>query len=168
MIRACLDCLEACLKGAGIERVYTKPEDAAKHQAIPYAVVILGDETLQRDGSMVARADGPAANERTYRRRLYKRSIQARVKVVHRDQAVAGDAGDAFLESLPRRIWDKHNNAVLVSARGAEADEEDASLLKKQGAVYFLITFEGGIYSDRVVKVCAIGVGLEVEGVNTY
>jgi len=163
MIRACLDCLEGCLKNAGVARVYDLPAEAAKHQAVPYAVIALGDETLQRDGSLTAAAAGPAADEKTYRRRLYRRSIQARVKIVHRNPAAAGDSGDAFLKALPRRIFDKHHNAVLVNARGAEADEEDAGLLKRQSAAYFLVTFEGGVYADNVVKRYPLGTSLEIE-----
>lgn len=166
MIATCREYLEQLLKNAGIERVFTRPEDAAKHQAVPYAVVALDTETMQYDGSLVARADGPGAGERTFRRRLYRRSVRAKVKLVHRDQAGADAAGSAFLAGLARRILDADGNAILVSARGAEPEEE-ASLLRQQEAVHFLVIFEGGIYADRTVKVYDLETTLQVEGENT-
>jgi hypothetical protein len=163
VIATCREYLEQLLKNAGIARVFTRPEDAAKHQAVPYAMVALDTETMQYDGSLVARADGPGMGERTFRRRVHRRSVRAKVKIVHRDQAAADTAGTVFLAGLARRILDPDGNAILVSARGAEPEEE-TSLLRQQAAAYFEVLFEGGVYADKTVKIYPLETALAVEG----
>lgn len=163
MIGSCREYLEEHLKSLGIMRVYTRAEDAAKHQALPYAVVMIDGQTAQRDGSLVARADGPGPDERTLRRRLYRRTVKVLVTIVHRDRAAADAAGEAFLSGLTRRIFDTGGNAILVAAQGAEPEEE-ASLLKPRETAHILVVFEGGIYADQVVKVYDLETSLQVEG----
>jgi hypothetical protein len=163
VIGVCRDYLKAHLEGIGIARVLTRPEDAGKHQVAPYAVIVPGEETLVRDGTLVACADGPGAGERTFRRRLHRRTVTFRVKIVQRDPGAVDAAAAAFLGGLARRILDPAGNAILVAARGAEPEEE-TSVLRDQEAVHFLVAFEGGVYADRAVKVYpASALAVEVE-----
>lgn len=162
MIGECRQYLAAHLKAAGIERVYTRPEDGTKHQAVPYAVVEMSDQSLEYDGSLVARADGPEADERTFRRRTHRRTVKAQVRIVHRDQTQLETVIMSFLAGLDRRLLDAQENAILISARGGEP-EEDASLLREQQTAYFQVVFEGGVYTDKIVKVYPLETALEIE-----
>jgi hypothetical protein len=164
MMDTCRTYLTQQLKSCGINKVFTKAEDAAQYKAVPYAKVAFDDEDLKYDGSLVARADGPNQGERTLRRRTYMRTIQARVKIVHRDQAAAEAAGTNFLSGLARRIMDPDNNAILINARSGEPEpDEDTSLLRQQGTSYYLVTFDGGIYRDKIVQVYELETALAVE-----
>jgi len=162
MIQACTAYLEGHLKQLGIKKVYTRAADSTKHQSLPYAKITINDETLRYDGSQVAKADGPNASERTFRRRLYHRIVPVDVEIVAKDQQTTSELGAAFLAGLKRRIWDSQGNAVLVSAE-ARKQMMNTSLLSQQSATYFTVTFEGGLYQDRVVKVVNLDTALQLE-----
>jgi len=163
MIKACKDHLAAALAAAGIERVFYRREEAEKHQVLPFGVLMTGDETLRFDGSLVASAEGPGNDERTYRRRTHRRVRDIKVAIIHRSDDQAETAGETFLAALDRRIFDGDGNAILVSARGSEPDEDDKSLLRQRSGAVYLVTFEGGVYQDKVVKVLPLETALEVE-----
>lgn len=165
MIQACREYLKTCINQAGIKTVHTRRVDASKHQAVPYGEIIFGDTDLHRDGSLVARYEGPGEHERTFRRRIYQRIELARIKVVHRDQALAEVTRDAILNSLGSRIQDGNGNAVLITAWSGEP-EEDTSILRQEAAAYIDIRFEGGIYRDRTVKLYKTETDLLMEGEN--
>lgn len=162
MIETCRTYLETCLKNAGIKRVFTKLEDATRYQVFPYAQVIEDNQNLQYDGSLTARFEGPEEGERTFRRRIYYSMVDMVVKVVHRDLIQAEALREDLLASFERSILDADENAILVTARSAEP-EEDTSLLQGRAAAYLDVCFEGGIYKDKTVKVYDLDVTLEVE-----
>lgn len=163
MILACRDYLKTCLEQMGIKKVLTKAEDGSKHAVIPRAEITFGDTDLRIDGSLVARYEGPGDHERTFRRRTYQRTEQARVKIVHRDQDQAEKSRDSLLAGLESRIDDGKGNAILITAWSGEPDE-DSSLLRQTGTTYIDIKFEGGIYWDRTVKLYDTATSLQLEG----
>lgn len=165
MIKACRDYLKTCLEQVGIKKVLTRAEEAAKHAVIPRGEIYFGESDLQKDGSLVARFDGPGDHERTYRRRTYQRTEQARVKIVHRDQDLAEKTRDDLIAAFERRIDDGHGNAILITAWSGEP-EEDSSLLRQTGTTYIDLRFDGGIYRDRTVKLYDTATSLRLEGEN--
>ncbi len=163
MLSSCLDYLEAKLKEAGINKVSKKQEDAGGHQVIPSASITVGEETLRRVGSLVAVLNDPAANLRVYRKKLYSRVIPFKVKIVQRDAITAENMGTSFIASLDRRILDSQGNAVLITAREAEP-EENTSILNQKGTVEYQVIFEGGIYLDKTHKLYSTDTALEISG----
>lgn len=162
MNACCRTYLENCLISVGVKRVFNKQEDTSRHQVLPFAQVVEDSQSQIYDGSVVARFNGPAEDERTFRQRIYHCTVEMLVKIVHRDLNQAEAIRDQLLKQFDRRILDEDGNAILVTSRGAEP-EEDGSILQNKAASYLDISFEGGIYKDKVVKLYNLDVALEME-----
>ncbi len=163
MIKTCKEYLAERLRAAGVSKISFSREGSDKHNVPPFAVVLTGDETMRYDGSMVAKGEGPGVDERTYRRRTHRRALDLKVLIVHRTDDEAQAVGETFLTGLTRRILDDQGNAILVAVRGSEPDEEDRSILRQRSGAVYLVTFEGGVYQDKVVKVLPLETAMEVE-----
>lgn len=160
MIGSCIEYLLEILRENGIP-AHADAAEAAKHQGAQWATIGFLDTKWFRDGSLVARAEDPAAGTRTYRRRLYKIALRTNI-VIHSRRGQAADLGVTVAGKLDRRIWDAEQNAILVTVRGPQP-EDDPSLLKDRSTVELLVDFEGGIYRDRTVPLLDLEPALEIE-----
>lgn len=162
MITECRTYLENLLNEIGIKRVTKEKHEKSQHQIVPRASISLEDETLERDGSLVARLPGVEPNEIIYRRRTYKRNLQMHVMIVAANFMAAEHLGEMFMNRIVRRIFDNKQNAILIVARSAEPDD-DTSQLSRNASVAYLVTFHGGIYRDKKSIVYNLEDALELE-----
>lgn len=153
MTGECKQYLAQKLQAAGIDEVYLTAEAAARHRALPYALVsasmdqLSQQERLEYSPRRVAMEDDLDNNVRRLRWRTHIRHLQLRVAIAHRTEAEAEAALTTFLASLDRRFLDADKNAVLVNGDMANRND-DASLLRNQAGAEALVFFEGGIYRD--------------------
>jgi hypothetical protein len=145
VIGVCEAYLVGLVKAAGVSAVFIKEEDLQKHQGQVFASVLVQDDSLEKDGSRVARtADG-------YRRRLHRRTTTFEVRITARTPADAEAIRVAVLTSLASRIDDGAGNAVIIRPRTA-AREEDKSLLASKATAVLDVEFLGGVYRDESAK----------------
>ncbi|MDZ4042912.1 MAG: hypothetical protein U1D96_05380 [Eubacteriales bacterium] len=148
MIGHCLGYLETVCKDRNI-LAYTQAIDVSKHQGKQWAIIEILDIQYTRDGSLVAKEDDLVAMLRTYRRRVHKVILRTKVQINTRS-AQAAVIAEQIIQDLERRIWDDDHNAILITARVSQP-EEDPSMLQGRSATDLLVDFAGGIYQDRTV-----------------
>ena len=150
MITECKRWLAEILKEAQVERVSLEPEDESKRTAVPFAVLIAGDESLKRAGSRVAVED-LADGTRAYRKRLWRRTLPLQLRLTHRTEDDADRVLDEVLAQVFRGLDDAGGNHITVKA-GALAWGEEKSVQAQRCKVVLPLTFEGGVYRDLRVS----------------
>jgi hypothetical protein len=140
--------LKGILEAAGMARVYTDSKDLERKHALPYAVLLVDRERLERQGQRVAtKTEGSV---RTYRRRLWSRAVPISVVLVHRSE----DQVEPVLDDLLREVFGGllvGEDRVPVRAERATWIDEGSTIMK-QNMVEVPIIFEHGVYKDETVN----------------
>lgn len=162
MIAEVTEHLVAALVAAGVPQAHVHRGAAALAQSKvkPRAVVhwLRTDETLRRDGSLVAilSADGT----RRYRRRLYRRELEACVQVDATTHAEADALLMGTIRRLGRGLEDAGGNWIAVGDAHVGRVEEKSQAAQTDTAVA-AITFIGGLYEETPAN---IATGIAPEG----
>lgn len=141
--------LKSHIEAAGVERVFVDAEDLVRNHAIPYAVLVVDKEKLERDGSRVGRADDEEHTTRTIRRRLWRRDLPVTVVLVHRDEEQADQVIEAVLAAVfagYRTETDYHR----VTAQTATWWEKKGTILGK-AMVELPLVVHGGVFVNEEV-----------------
>ncbi|MCC5911324.1 MAG: hypothetical protein JJT76_12885 [Clostridiaceae bacterium] len=166
MNQSCKEHLQAVLEECGIKKsnIFLSEEGLKRHNAPPYAAVLTGEATFQRDGSKVAKAkeDGFSVT----RIRLYRKELPIRVLIAAKNQEALDEVLQVFFQKLGRRIFDKDNNAILIGVTDGDQEDQESKLNRKTEKE-LMVNFSGGVYQDKKAPLISIGIGdVEMEGRN--
>lgn len=158
MNQSCIEHLKEVLLDAGIKpaNLFTTEEGLKRHNAPPYAGILMGEASYQRDGSKVAKdkKDGFSVT----RVRLYRKELPVRVIVAAQHQSALEELLQFFFQKLARRIFDKEFNAILIEVTDGNWEEQESKLNRK-AEKELTVRFMGGVYQDRKVPLVALAAG---------
>ncbi|MDI3480792.1 MAG: hypothetical protein PWQ97_447 [Tepidanaerobacteraceae bacterium] len=143
MITAIKNAVKDTLNTLGIKNIYTEEEDASKHHASPYALMIKDpDEELVYDGSRVAYEIN--GNIKKVRIRIYQRTVRYRIVVSSKDPE---NILNQLLANL-KNLYDPQGNYISVYFEGIHP-KNDPSVLRGDTIMEMLVSFAGGVYQDK-------------------
>jgi hypothetical protein len=148
MIAECFQKVVDVLKEAGYERISTDPSDLQTIVGAPAAFVWQEEPSqLEKVNRKVKFEDNKVTNHRTTRYKKYDQIVAIMVLLVDLNRTKASGKMVEFLQKLPTSFKDNDQNAIDISATGAQLIE-DKSLLNSRAAMQITIKFDGGIYLD--------------------
>lgn len=153
MIKACKDHLRAALIAAGLEDKRIYPTESAKSafQIVPSTLFLEVKEKIETYRRRAKYEDDLVALTRTWRYQIFKRTLIIPLVVATRTEDELESVYTSFLSNLSRRVFDSSGNAILISINDDVQGIVDESLLAGKEGKMLEITFNGGVYRDKVV-----------------
>ena len=130
-------------------KVFDDPAALNQTHALPHAVIELGDELLQRDGSRVAREVTTGGTRLVHRRRVWSRTVPVTVHLAHKTLAAADQVVQNLLLAVAGGVTTGAGDWVRVRCTGVAWDQAKAATPQRVDCQIDL-AFEGGIYRDEV------------------
>ena len=162
MIQECLNHVTGCLKSIGINSILEDEDKINNFKGFKYAAIVVGDETLVKDGSLVAKIDKLGEMKRIYRRRIYTRDVPILVLIVDKNKELVDGHLQAFLTAIGSGIKDADENYIFITASNPNWLEE-RSKLKQRSGVEISLTFGGGIYKDTEKQLIDLFAAMQIE-----
>lgn len=143
------------LKESGIKsQVYTNMKKLKQANEPHLGAVLRNGESFERSGSKTNYVD--QQGQRMRRVKLWNRDTTLRVIIADTSEEKVEEILEEFLILLGKGVA-VDGNWVNIVVGEADWVEEGDSVLKAKIAVQFDVTFEGGIYQDRVKKEVQLG-----------
>lgn len=161
MIQECLNHVKGCLIEIGINNIFEDEDNVNNHKGFKFAGILVGDETIEKDGSLVA-LDERQIMKRIYRRRLYTRELPVSVLIVDKNKDLVNEHLQTFLVTIGTGFKDANENYISITA-GNPTWLEERSKLKQRSGVEISLTFAGGIYKDKEKLLVDLSNALQIE-----
>lgn len=162
MIQECLNRVKDCLTEIGIKDIFEDEDNVNNYKGFKFAGIMIGNETLDKDGSLTAKEENLDEKKRIYRRRLYTRELPISVLIVDKNKQLVNDHLHAFLAALGSGTKDADGNYISITA-GNPNWLEERSKLKQRSGVEISITFNGGIYKDTEKYLLDLSKAMQIE-----
>ena len=135
--------------------VYTRADDESRFKPLVFALVLVGNERLEKDGSRVAKEDDLANGIRRYRYRVYKSTLTVFVTIVGKSLEQSENFRQNFLTKINDRIIDPEGNAIDVRVTECNLIQElnTGSIQNPREGYEFTVEFSGGVYLDKTVNI---------------
>lgn len=135
-------------------KVFDDPAALNQTHPMPHAVIELGDELLERDGSRVARAVTTGGTRLVHRRRVWSRAVPVTVYLAHKTMTAADQVVQNLLLALAGGVTIASGDWVRVRCMGVAWDQVKAATPQRVDCQIDLV-FEGGIYRDEVAPLAS-------------
>lgn len=129
-------------------KVFDDPAVLNQTHPLPHAVIELGDELLNRDGSRVARAVTAGGTSLVHRRRVWSRTVPVTVYLAHKTMAAADQVVQNLLLAVAGGVTTDSGDWVRVRCHGVAWEQVKAATPQRVDCQIDL-AFEGGIYRDE-------------------
>ncbi|MFZ5826505.1 MAG: hypothetical protein ACOY94_19605 [Bacillota bacterium] len=141
MLDRCRAILTSALAPLGLKETITEEKDAGKLKPTPYAVLLWGDEDLQRSRRRLGHTDDLATGTRTIHRQVARRTIWLIVRLVAETTTQLDGLVTQLVANLPPRVQDPELGTITVSLRGAETPVAEGVIRRQaqwEGTIEFV------------------------------